>query len=41
MVETVRARPEYQKLLETLREKGFEFDRIIERLRVLLGLPHL
>jgi len=41
MVDTVRALPEYKKLLETLREGGVDMLRIIEHLRVLLGLPTL
>jgi peroxiredoxin len=41
MVDTVRALPDYKKLLETLRETGIDVVLIIEHLRVLFGLPHL
>jgi hypothetical protein len=30
--------PEYQNLLETLREKGVDVDRIIELLKAFFGL---
>jgi len=39
MVPTLRALPEYQKLLLTLRELGVDVVRIIEHLRVVFGLP--
>ena len=39
MVNTVRAQPEYQKLLEELRQMGVDVKRIIEHLRPLF-VPH-
>jgi len=44
MVDTVRALPEYKKLLEILREKVVDVDLIIKHLRELwelFGLPPL
>jgi len=41
LVHTVRALPEYKKLLETLREGGVDVLLVNEHLRVLLGLPTL
>jgi hypothetical protein len=44
MMDTVRALPEYKKLLEILREKVVDMDPIIEILRELwelFGLPPL
>jgi hypothetical protein len=39
IVDTLRAQPEYQRLLEALRAKGVDVDGIIEFLRSLFGLP--
>jgi hypothetical protein len=39
IVDTLRALKEYQDLLESLRQKGVEVDKIIELLRALFGLP--
>jgi len=41
MVDTVRAFPEYHKLLEILQQMGVVVDRIIKHLRVLFGLHPL
>jgi len=38
IVETLRAIPEYQELLQALRDKGVDVDQIIELLRALFGL---
>jgi hypothetical protein len=38
IVETLRAMPEYQDLLQRLRDKGVDVDQIIELLRALFGL---
>jgi len=38
IVDSVRAWPEYKKLLESLRRKGVDVDRIIEHLSTLFGL---
>jgi hypothetical protein len=38
-VETLRAIPEYQDLLQKLRDKGVDVDQIIALLRALFGLP--
>jgi len=38
IVDTLRALPEYQDLLQKLRDKGVDVDRIIELLRALFGL---
>jgi len=38
IVETLRAIPEYQDLLQQLRDKGVDVDQIIEFLRALFGL---
>jgi len=37
-VETLRTLPEYQDLLQGLRDKGIDVDKIIEVLRALFGL---
>jgi hypothetical protein len=39
IVETLRAIPEYQDLLQKLRDKGVDVDQIIALLRALFGLP--
>jgi hypothetical protein len=41
IVETLRALPEYQDLLQGLREKGIDVDKIIEILRALFGLTRV
>jgi hypothetical protein len=38
ILETLRKIPEYQELLQELRDKGVEVDRIIELLKALFGL---
>jgi hypothetical protein len=38
MVDTMKTWPEYKKLLEILREKGVDVDRITEILRTFFGL---
>ncbi|PSN29414.1 hypothetical protein C0J52_28022, partial [Blattella germanica] len=38
IVQTLNAMPEYQNLLEKLREKGVDVDKIIELIRALFGL---
>jgi len=39
IVNTLRALPQYQQLLQTLRDKGIDVDEIIALLRALFGLP--
>jgi hypothetical protein len=41
MMDTVRAWPEYQELLQNLRQMGVDVDLIIEHLRAQFGLHPL